>query len=52
MEKLKISIITFVKNGMPYLSEAISRMEYMNGAVLSASGMAAITSCILQCIFM
>ena len=31
-----------------YLSEAISRMEYMNGAILSASGMAAITSCILQ----
>ena len=31
-----------------YLSEAISRMEYMNGAILSSSGMAAITSCILQ----
>ena len=31
-----------------YLSETISRMEYMNGAILSASGMAAITSCILQ----
>ena len=31
-----------------YLSEAISRMEYMNGAILSSSGMAAITSTILQ----
>ena len=27
MEKLKISIITVVKNGMPYLSEAISSFD-------------------------
>mgnify|MGYP006079045811 FL=1 len=31
-----------------YLGQAISEMEYMNGAILSASGMGAISSTILQ----